>query len=80
VPALDAVTSTAASPSSDTDPRVANEVVVIRGRFSFSTSITTSTRSPTNSTPVTDPTSTPATRTGAPSFKPATSGKTVLIE
>ena len=71
--------STAASPSSDTDPSEATEVLVIRGASSSFTSINTSTRSPAKLTSETDPTSTPATRTGAPGFSPATLGKMVLI-
>src|SRR3989442_13838245 len=70
--------STAASPSSETDPSAASERSVTRDRISFESCINTSTRSPMNSIPVTDPTSTPATRTGAPSLRPGTLSNTVL--
>ena len=51
----------------------------MRGCISLLTSISTSTRSPMKSTSVTEPTSTPATRTGAPALRPATLPKTVLM-
>ena len=70
--------STADSPSSDTDPSDATDDDVMRGCISLLTSISTSTRSPMNCTSVTAPTSTPATRTGAPALRPATLAKTVL--
>ena len=73
MPAANRHVTTFTTPS-DTD------VVVTRGCISRATSMTTSTRSPLNWTSVTEPTSTPATRTGAPGLRPATFGKTVLIE
>ena len=72
--------STAPSPSSDTEPSDATDWSVMRGCCSLLTSIVTSTLSPTKSSLVTEPTSTPATRTGAPSFNPAMLANTVLIE
>ena len=65
------VRSTALSPSSETEPSLAIDAVVIRSRWVLLSSKVTSTLSPTNSTPVTDPTSTPAIRTGDPSLRPA---------
>ena len=64
--------STEAPPSSETDPNVALEAVVIRSRMSFLTSKVTSTTSPASSTSVTVPFSTPATITGEPDLRPAT--------
>src|SRR5262245_58132476 len=72
--------STALSPSSDTEPSTATDWSVIPGRTSFLTSKVTSTSVPANSTSVTLPTSTPATRTGDPFASPATFGKRVFSE
>ena len=72
VPVVDGVMSTALWPSSDTEPSRATEFVVISGRFFAFTWNTTSTRSFTNCTSVTVPTSTPAIRTGEPDASPAT--------
>jgi hypothetical protein len=78
VPSVDGVISTAASPSSDTEPRVAVEPVVTRGCISLEISKVTSTRSPANAIPVTVPTGTPAIRTWDPSFSPAMLVNTVF--
>src|SRR5262245_60772557 len=80
VPPLAGVMSTALSPRSDTEPSVATDWSVIRERTSFLTSNVTSTSVPANSTLVTLPTSTPATRTGDPFARPATFGKRVFSD
>ncbi len=58
-----------------TDPIDAVDWSVIRVCISFETSNATSTLPPLKPTCLTDPTSTPATRTGAPVFSPATLSK-----
>ena len=72
--------STAGSPSSETDPSDAMDVDVTRDCMSRRITMTTSTRSPAKTTSVTEPTSTPDTRTGAPGFNPAADGKIVFSE
>ena len=77
-PCIDGVMSSADSPSSETDPIDAVDWSVIRFCISFETSNATSTSPPLKPTCLTDPTSTPATRTGAPVFSPATLSKRVF--
>src|SRR5438132_11919838 len=72
--------STALSPSSDTEPSTAIDRSVILSRTLLLTSKVTSIRSPANSTPLTLPTCTPATRTGDPGARPATLEKRVFSE
>ena len=69
-----AVMSTAPSPSSDTDPIVARDVVRTLSCMSSRSSSSISTSEPTNSMSVTEPTVTPATRTGDPSCTPPAFG------
>ena len=73
VPDVAGVMSMALSPSSDTDPSLATDLSVMRLRMSSRTSKATSTCAPANETSLTLPTSTPATRTGEPLARPATS-------
>src|SRR5258705_9835111 len=72
--------STAPSPSRDTEPSLATDAVVIRFRWSLLISRIRSTSSPISSTRFTDPTSTPATRTGEPTLKPIALGNRVFTE
>ena len=62
--------STAPSPSSETDPMVARDVVLTRSCMSSRNSSSISTSEPMNSMSVTDPTVTPDTRTGDPCCTP----------
>src|SRR5262245_49562268 len=73
-----AVRSMIGSPSRLSDPIVAIESVVTSGRTSLEISIVTSMRVPTNSTPVTLPTSLPLRRTTDPLFIPCTLSNCVL--
>src|SRR6476646_8332258 len=70
--------SIAPSPRSDTDPIVARDWSVILLATARFTSKTTSTWSPEKSTPITLPTSLPATRTGEPLFRPCTFGNSAF--
>ncbi len=70
--------STALEPSSDTEPRNAIDLSVMRSCTFLLTSKTTSTCSPANTMSLTLPTWTPATRTGDPAASPATFGKRVF--
>src|SRR5262245_2705238 len=72
--------STAASPSSDTDPSFATDDVVIRSRQRSLTSNSTSTTSSTGITEETEPISTPASRTGEPGLSPGTDANFVFSE
>ena len=70
--------STAPSPSSEIDPIFAVERSVMIGRMSSLTLNDTSAPFGTSATPVTEPTSMPATRTGDPLISPATFGNWTL--
>ena len=66
------------SPSRLNEPIVARDCSVMRGLFSSFTFSRTSTSDPVSLTSSTLPTSTPATRTTAPLFRPLTSGNFVI--
>src|SRR5437764_270855 len=80
-PLVPGVMSTEASPSSEIDPSLLRDSVVILSRTYLFTLKATSTWSPTKFHSFTDdtvPTGMPATLTGDPGFNPATSGKRVF--
>ena len=72
--------STALCPSSDTEPRRATDLSVMSVRLRSFTWKVTSTSVPLRVTAVTDPTSTPAMRTGEPEASPATLVNVVFSE